>query len=121
MYRPSLQRLRTAKQPVTVNNVRALASRYGLTITGPRTSHDLMARRVAWIVEDLAEEPFNEPIVPWSTVLAFLASEDGTAATRLLEYDYTSPAAHREAAEWFLTYVLNHLDGSGLSVVRLCP
>lgn len=106
---------------MTVDHVRALSSRYGLTVVGPRRSKDPMVRRVVWIIEDLAEEPFNEPVVPWSSVLTFLAGEDGTAALTHACRDYTSKEGHREAAEWFLQYVLNHLDDSGLAVVRLTP
>lgn len=110
----------TAKQPPTVQHVRDLSTRYGLTVVAPHTSDDMLVRRVVWIVEDWAEEPFNQRVVPWSTVVGALASESETSSLRLLGHDYVGSEDRRRAAEWFLRYVLEHLDeGSGLAVVRL--
>lgn len=122
MRTTSLQRACRRRQPVTAEQVHALSTRYGLTVLSPRTSSDHMLRRVVWIVEDFAEEPFNQRVVPWSTVISALASEDSTASLRAIHHDYASKDDRGRAAQWFLTYVLNHLDeGSGLAVVRLAP
>lgn len=117
----SLQKPCIPKQPPTVQHVQALSTRYGLAVASPRTSNDPMLRRVVWIVEDWAEM-FDQPVVPWSTVIVALASEDSTTSLRTIHRDYCSKDERRRAAEWFLRYVLEHLaEGSGLVVVRLIP
>lgn len=114
-----MQKHCTARQPITVNHVERFATRYGLTRIGPRTTDDRMLRSLVWIVEDMADEPFNEPVVPWASLVTLLAGDHARGARELACRDYTSTADHRTVAQWFLAYCLNHLDGSGLAVVRL--
>jgi len=114
-----MQKPLTPRCPVTVEHVRDHQGKYGLKSVGPRSTDDLMVRRVSFIIEDW-NYCFDVRRVAWSTVITALASEAETRDLEMLDGTrYMKPEDYRTAAEWRLMYVLNHLTGSGLKVVRM--
>lgn len=114
-----LQKPLTPRGPVTYEHIRDHQAKYGLKSVGPRSTDDLLVRRVCFIIEDW-DDCFDVRRVAWATVIKALASEAETRDLELLDGTrYMQPEDYRTAAEWRLMYVLNHLTGSGLKVVRM--
>lgn len=91
---------------------------HGLRIVGSPTINDREVLQVRWLVEDWADL-FNVRRVALATVVKALAGDDECRDLETLDHLYMTTSHYREAAEWQVAYVLRHLDGSGLAVVRL--
>lgn len=117
MRATTLQRRSTTKH-ITQTHVHDLGSKYGLALVGDERSPFREVREVAWLVEDW-KHLFNERAVSWRTLVVALAGDDALRDLELTEDVYMSKEHYEYAAEWQMSFVLNHLDGSGLSIVRM--
>lgn len=113
----SVQKACTLRQPLTQQQVHDGGSRYGLALVGDGRSEYREVREVAWLVEDWRDE-FNQRRVSWRTLVAALAGDAQMRDLEIVDDLYSSKEDYRLSAEWRLMFVLNHLQGSGLAIVR---
>ncbi|EAP99436.1 hypothetical protein JNB_04670 [Janibacter sp. HTCC2649] len=114
----SVQKACATEQPITRDHVHDLGSRYGLALAGGGRSPYREVREVAWLVEDQWND-FKERVVAWRTITVFLAGAAQMRDLEVLDDLYTSKDDYLYSAEWRLMFVLNHLEGSGLAIVRM--
>lgn len=114
----SVQNPCAAGQAVTQEQVHDHGSQFGLTAVGEGRSEHCEVREVAWLVEDW-RDLFNQRCVSWRTLVTALAGDAQIRDMDVLDDLYSSKEDYRYAAEWRLMFVLNHLEGSGLRVVRM--
>lgn len=105
-------------QPLTQSHVHEYAKTYGLVRVGDERSQYREVREVAWLVEDQWND-FKERVVSWRTLAVFLAGAARMRDLEVLDDLCTSKDDYHYAAEWRLMFVLNHLEGSGLAIVRM--
>lgn len=110
----SLQSRCRPKRSVQVEHVHDLGRVYGLTLVGGCATDDPVLKQVRRLVK-FWEWNLGEPAVSFRALVLALAA-DAQDDVRDLNL---SLGAYEERAEWLLVYVLNHLQGSGLSVVRM--
>ena len=119
----TVQKTCTARQPLTQQQVHDHGSRYGLALVGDVRSQHREVRRAARLVKDLWDALDQRP-VSWSNVVNELAiwqeAEDAFAMEDLGPIHIARRQGYyRISAEWRLMFVLNHLEGSGLAIVRM--